>query len=270
MSGSDTLLVDKTKPNVPTVRADRAPEYSAGGESWYRDSATLSFAATDDPDLADGTDGSGTDPASLPGAATYGTTGTHTASGTVNDHAGNTSDAASKTVKVDATDPSLTVTCPETVYLNGRAEATTEASDGESGLASAPTAAVDASSVGPKTVTVTAPDKGRQYHDEVVHDQGRLQVRRLPAADQPRRLEPLQARKHRVDEDRAHRRERAACRGRGGDTSGREADRRGRGRLRRGDLERCREYPVVSSRARGPGGTSTTSGRGRSRPAPGR
>jgi hypothetical protein len=63
-------------------------------------------------------------------------------------------------IQVDATAPSLSVTCPALLLLHGTGSATTTASDEESGLASDPsgTTAIDASTVGPKTITATAID----------------------------------------------------------------------------------------------------------------
>jgi len=141
------------------LTADRSPDY-AGGGGWYKDSVTLTAAGNGDPLLADGSPGSGVDPASIPGAVTYATSGSFTDTATVKDLAGNTSNPTSRSVQVDATAPSLSVTCPSTVLLNGKASATVTASDGQSGLAADPsgTVAIDTSTVGPKTVTRTATD----------------------------------------------------------------------------------------------------------------
>jgi hypothetical protein len=91
---------------------------------------------------------------------------THTTSGQFNDEgkvkdlAGNTSAAGSLATQVDATVPNLSVTCPSTVLLNGKASASVTASDGQSGLATDPSATVSipTSPVGAKTVTRTATD----------------------------------------------------------------------------------------------------------------
>jgi hypothetical protein len=63
-------------------------------------------------------------------------------------------------VQVDATAPSLNVSCPATALLNSTASATVTANDGQSGLALDPTGSVqiDTGTVGPKTVSRTATD----------------------------------------------------------------------------------------------------------------
>src|SRR5450759_482092 len=158
-AASEPVKVDQTPPNAPTLAPDRAPDY-AGGGGWYKDSVTLTAAGNGDPLLADGSPGSGVDPASVPGPVTYATSGLFTDTATVKDLAGNTSNPTSRSVQVDATPPSLSVTCPSTVLLNGKANASVVASDGQSGLAEDPsgTVAIFTTTVGPKTVTETATD----------------------------------------------------------------------------------------------------------------
>jgi X-Pro dipeptidyl-peptidase (S15 family) len=154
------IKVDKTKPNAPSVTADRSPDYT-GDDGWYKDTVDVSVTDNGDPSLSDTSDGSGVDVGSLPPVATYNTSGSHFTSATVKDAVGNESDSASLTVQVDATDPNLSVTCPSAVLLHAAGvSATVSASDGESGLASDPsdTVAIDTSTVGPKTVTRTAVD----------------------------------------------------------------------------------------------------------------
>jgi lysophospholipase L1-like esterase len=156
---SDTIKVDRSAPRKPTLSADRAPDY-AGGGGWFKDTVTVSFADNGDPDLADGSAGTGVDPATVPAPVTKTTSGTHALSGKVSDRVGNQSDAGTLSVQVDATAPSLTVSCPARVVLGGSASATVAASDAASGLSLDPsgTVAVGTSSVGPKTVTATARD----------------------------------------------------------------------------------------------------------------
>jgi hypothetical protein len=154
------VVVDKTAPNAPTVTASRAPDY-AGGGGWYKDSVEVSFASSGDPALSDGSPGSGVNPASIPASQTFDTSGSHTASGTVADNAGNVSAPGSLTVQVDATPPSLEVKCPVSVALGSAgAVATVTASDGQSGLAVNPSGSVPiaTSKAGPETVTRTAVD----------------------------------------------------------------------------------------------------------------
>ncbi|MGD0454888.1 MAG: SGNH/GDSL hydrolase family protein, partial [Solirubrobacteraceae bacterium] len=99
---SEPVVVDNTPPAAPTASADRAPDY-AGGGGWYKDSVTVSFAANGDPALADGSPGSGVNPASIPSAQTFDGDGSHTACATVSDNVGNQSAQGCLTVQVDAT-----------------------------------------------------------------------------------------------------------------------------------------------------------------------
>jgi hypothetical protein len=157
---SGAIKVDHTPPPAPTPKASRAPDY-AGGGGWYKDNATVSFTANGDPVLADGSAGSGIEPSSLSAAQTFTTSGTHTASGTVADKAGNVSAAGTLIVHVDATAPSVEVQCPASALVGeGAVTATVTASDGESGLASDPSGVVPISTAqaGPVTVARTAID----------------------------------------------------------------------------------------------------------------
>jgi hypothetical protein len=156
---SAEVKVDQSAPNAPSVTASRAPDY-AGGGGWYKDSVEVSFQSNGDPALSDGSPGSGVNPVSIPATQTFSTSGSHTASGTVTDNAGNVSAPGSLTVQVDATPPSLEITCPASVPVGSPAAATFTASDGQSGLASEPsgTVAIDTSSAGEKTVSTTATD----------------------------------------------------------------------------------------------------------------
>jgi hypothetical protein len=159
-SPSAPVVVDKTAPNAPSVGASRPVDY-AGGGGWYKDSVTVSFASAGDPTLADGSPGSGVAAASIPAPQTFDTSGSHTLSASVSDNAGNVSAPASVTVQVDATPPSLEITCPASVSLGAAGVvATVSASDGQSGLASNPsgTVAISTSKAGPETVTRTAVD----------------------------------------------------------------------------------------------------------------
>ena len=153
------MKVDKTGPNAPSLAADRAPDY-AGGNGWYRDSVSVSYADNGDPALADGSAGTGVDAATVPATRTVSANGATTVSGTVKDKVGNESEQGSLGVQVDAGFPTLALTCPAAVLLNASASATTAASDGESGLAADPsgTTAIDTSTVGAKTITKTATD----------------------------------------------------------------------------------------------------------------
>lgn len=159
-SGSSLgVVVDKTNPNAPSVAADRSPDYSGGG-GWYKDSVTVSFTSNGDPTLVDTSAGSGV--ASVTGDVTFSTSGSHTASGTATDAAGNISSQTQLGVQVDATVPSVSITCPSSPLIIGStATAPWTASDDESGLATAGSGSVslDTSSVGSKTATApTATD----------------------------------------------------------------------------------------------------------------
>lgn len=158
-AASEAVKVDLGAPNPPVASADRAPDY-AGGGGWYADSVTVSFASAGDPPLADGSEGSGVDLATLPPAQTFSTDGSHTASGTVADNVGNVSAPGSLTVQVDASPPSVEVSCPATAPVGSSASASVTAADGQSGLASDPsgTVPIDTSKAGPQTVERAAVD----------------------------------------------------------------------------------------------------------------
>ncbi len=155
---SEPIKVDRTPPYTPTAAPTREPDY-AGKGGWYKNSATVSFSANGDPMLADGSPGSGVNPATLTGPETFETSGAHEACGTVADYAENVSAPGCVTVQVDATAPTLEVECPATAVVNeGGVTAKVTASDRYSGLASDPTGTVpiDTSHTGPETVTRTA------------------------------------------------------------------------------------------------------------------
>ena len=155
------INIDRTAPTAPSVTPGRAPDYGGGG-GWYGDEVMVSFAGAGDPDLANGDAGSGVDPATVPADAVFDNSGSHTASGTVRDRAGNESAAASVTVQVDADDPFVSLVCPSTpVVLGSTASASWTAADAESGLATPVSGSVslDTSSVGTKSASApTAED----------------------------------------------------------------------------------------------------------------
>jgi hypothetical protein len=152
------VVVDKTAPNV-SVSADRPADY-AGGGGWYKDTVTLSFTAND-PLLADGSPGTGVNPATVPAPQVFNTDGSHEASSTVADNVGNVSAAVSLAVQVDASAPAAAVNCPASVAIGAPGvQATVTASDGQSGLAVDPsgTVPIDTKSAGPKVTSATAID----------------------------------------------------------------------------------------------------------------
>lgn len=159
------INIDRTAPDAPSASPDRAPDY-AGGGGWYEDEVLVAFAGGGDPDLANGDAGSGVDPATLPADAVFDGSGSHTASGTVRDRAGNESEAGSLTVQVDADAPSVALDCPSTpVLLGSAASAGWTAADAESGLATpaSGTIALDTTSVG------TWPASAPTVEDNVGH-----------------------------------------------------------------------------------------------------
>jgi hypothetical protein len=158
-SASEAIKVDKTGPNPPTATPDRAPDY-AGGGGWYKDSVTVSFSANGDPNLSDGSEGSGVDLSTLSAPQTFSTDGSHTASGTVADNVGNVSAPGTLAVQVDASAPTLEISCPASTPVGSSASATVTASDGQSGLAEDPSGSVpiDTSEAGSQTIERTATD----------------------------------------------------------------------------------------------------------------
>jgi hypothetical protein len=137
------------------------------GVDWYKDSAKIDVAANGDPALADTSDGSGVDAASLlPNPFSVTTNGTSTASRKVKDNVNNESAAGTLVVHVDAANPTLG-SCPTAgPFILGSGGGTQSvgpitASDGESGVddtASTLSGTVNTSTVGEKTVSFTAKD----------------------------------------------------------------------------------------------------------------
>jgi hypothetical protein len=159
-TASSAVVVDESAPNAPTASADRAPDF-AGNGGWYKDTVTVSFATNGDPLLSDGSAGSGVSPATVPAPQTFTSDGAHEASGAVADFAGNVSATSSLSVQVDATPPSVQVSCPATADVGqSGVQATVTASDGQSGLADDPsgTVPIDTSKAGSVTVERTAVD----------------------------------------------------------------------------------------------------------------
>jgi hypothetical protein len=159
---STWIAVDRTGPNAPTATATTPANYVDGdGNDWWKASVTVGFTDNGDPDLADGSRGSGIDPDTLTEAQSFSATGKHTASGTVKDLVGNVSTAGTLDVRVDATPPTASFTdCPSEVDLGSSpANVNWSASDVGSGLATAASGSValDASSPGSKRVTGPAP-----------------------------------------------------------------------------------------------------------------
>jgi hypothetical protein len=158
---SAAVVVDMTAPNAPTLSADTSLSQSSsyfdpGSKiTWYKDSELIDVTSNGDPvNAADGSTGSGVDPASFTSPITVTTNGPSTAAQTVKDLAGNTSAAGTLPAHVDALAPTLGISCPTVpvpLGLSGAAHWT--ASDGESGLATPASGSVplDTNSVGAKT-----------------------------------------------------------------------------------------------------------------------
>ncbi len=152
------IKVDKTPPLAPTASATRPPDF-AGDGGWYKNTVSVSFSSNGDPALADGSEGSGVDPASIPTDQTFTESGSHKACGTVADNVGNVSSPGCLTVQVESTPPNLEVSCPAMVAIGASGvDATVTASDSYSGLKTNPsgTVPINTSTSGLKTVTATA------------------------------------------------------------------------------------------------------------------
>lgn len=152
------VVVDRTKPNAPSASADRPAEYQpTGASSWWKDTVTVTFSGNGDPTLPDTSAGSGV--ADWSESETVSATGPFTTAGrTVTDRAGNVSEPTTFSGSVDATAPTLGLTCPASVVQGASAYASWTASDVGSGLAT-PTSgqvALDTSSIGSRTATAPA------------------------------------------------------------------------------------------------------------------
>jgi hypothetical protein len=171
-TAENLVKVDKSDPNAPTLSfntsANQSLKATVSGVDWYKDSALIDVAANGDKTLADTSNGSGGDTASLlPNPFSVSTNGTSTASRKVKDNATNESDAGTLQVNVDAANPTLgNGNCPTAgpFILNsggGTQSVSITASDGESGVdnaASTLSGSVNTSTVGEKTVTFKAVD----------------------------------------------------------------------------------------------------------------
>jgi hypothetical protein len=154
---SGVVKVDRSGPPAPTASAVGSPVYAG----WYKDSAEVTFAANGPGTLPDGSEGASLVPSSLTANQTVSSSGTHTVCGTVENVLGEKSAEGCTNVKVDATSPSLAVTCPATAELDASGvQASYSASDGQSGLASGPSGsiAIPTGSLGVQTVSETATD----------------------------------------------------------------------------------------------------------------
>lgn len=160
---SDPVVVDMTAPNAPVAAASSTASFTdAAGGNWWRGSVSVGFTTPNgDPALADGSAGSGVNASTLAGPQSFSTTGLHSGSGTVKDHAGNLSAAGTLPVWVDADAPTASFTnCPTNPVAMGSSHTVNwTAEDVGSGLATAGSGSVplDTTSVGPKIVPGPAP-----------------------------------------------------------------------------------------------------------------
>ena len=154
---SGDVKVDRAGPPAPTASAVGSPVF--GG--WYKGSAEVTFSANGRGTLPDESEGAALEGSSLTANQTISSSGTHTVCGTIENVLGEKSSEGCTTVKVDATAPTVTVTCPATAELDASGvQADYTASDGQSGLASSPSGsiAIPTGSLGEQTVSQTATD----------------------------------------------------------------------------------------------------------------
>jgi hypothetical protein len=116
---SSGIKVDKSNPSPPTVSASKSPEYdptpgSNQSDDWYKDSVTISVNGAGDPNLQDGSPGSGV--TSTAGGGTFNIEGPFSGNGTATDAAGNTSSPTGFAGNVDTNDP---VSDPATASKSG-------------------------------------------------------------------------------------------------------------------------------------------------------
>jgi hypothetical protein len=151
------VKVDRSAPTAPTASTTPAsPDFG----DWFKDSVTVSYSGSTDPNLVDGSAGSGV--AGYTANETFNTSGSHNYSGKATDNAGNESTATTGSVKVDTKAPEVTLTCPGAVKVGSTASAGWVATDaGESGINGAASGsiaitALDTSTIGTKTATAPA------------------------------------------------------------------------------------------------------------------
>ncbi|GGN39386.1 PxKF domain-containing protein [Deinococcus daejeonensis] len=152
-STSLTVKVDQTAPSISAATFDvNGSPISANANGWFNQTVVVKFTC------ADTLSGVQTCPANVTISADTAQVG-QTVNGVATDNADNASAAASVTVKVDKTKPTLTPSVnPNPVKLNVPATATPNAADSLSGVATSSCQPVITSSVGSRTVTCTATD----------------------------------------------------------------------------------------------------------------
>lgn len=152
-TGTVTVKVD---PTAPTISAVATPPANANG--WNTSDVTVAFACSDQT--------SGLAPGSPPTSKTVSAEGSaQLVSGACTDNAGNSA-STSVSVSIDKTAPTISIASPAPGFIVARGEAQTvnfTCADLVSGISSCAGSApdgspLDTSTLGPKTVTVTATD----------------------------------------------------------------------------------------------------------------
>ena len=170
-----TVWIDSSAPSAPTAILS-GEDVIVGEITWYRDQVTVDYTGSVDPNLGDGSSGSGV--ASYSPSRTFNTTGTYTYSGQAEDAAGNVSEIVTGTVSVDAAPPTITVASPmaTTYNLDQSVVVSFSCADIESGIASCAGTTgngnlLDTSTVGTKTFTVIATDNvGQSVETTVMYE----------------------------------------------------------------------------------------------------
>jgi hypothetical protein len=157
---SDPVVIDRTAPRAARAEVATAPAWtSPGGDAWYRDTATVTWHDEGDPDLPDGTPGTGVDAASLPAPETLSATGVHDLAARLRDVAGNEG-LTVRTVRVDATAPALDLTCPSLAHVGVVSHVAVTASDSGAGLeGTVPSVlTIDTATAGTRSMSLTVRD----------------------------------------------------------------------------------------------------------------
>jgi hypothetical protein len=158
---SDPMVVDRTPPRPARLDVAGAPAWtSPAGEGWYRGSVSATWHDEGDPDLPDGTPGTGVDPATLPAPVALTATGTHAVAAHLRDRARNVSVTA-QTLRVDADPPALALQCPPVAHVGAIAHVVVTGGDGAGSGLTAPLPAeltIDTATIGVRTLSLAARD----------------------------------------------------------------------------------------------------------------
>ena len=150
------VIVDQFVPRQPQVTID--PPTPASG--WHRGPVTVTWQGSTDPDLGDGTPGSGI--ASYTEPRTFTEDGSYLAAGRAFDRAGNQSSPESRTIQIDTKPPTIDLDCPDRAIVKGTSSSVRwrSADDGGSGPTDAGVGAIelDTSRSGTFTVDTHVPE----------------------------------------------------------------------------------------------------------------